>query len=230
MGLPNNPKTTVLQNEYYLGLTEEDIWNHYLRYKHRIILEVNKRPIMLFISTDNDELVVKRKLMNGPFTLTEKNYEKILTGRTVSIAVELNSTTSYGVIDIDPGFNVSEVDMKILIEDIIRIKETIMKTIIKDLRIISTGKGYHIYCIFYNAMPVKEAQKIIQKYLSYSFGNSSKITINKKDPKVGKINLDLSIMTTRGAHVVPFALCRNGLMCTDITDRWKTFKRQDAII
>lgn len=228
MPLPENPKTVIINNNYYPGgLTEEMVWNHYQKYKKIIISEINNRPIMLFVFTELNKSIVKRKIFNSPFTLKEKNYDKILTGRTVSIAVERKKSIDYLCIDIDPGPSVVETQLKQCIQDLL--ESSIAKLpMIFGHRVISTAKGYHLYFYLSKKLSIGAARKLLITMLNIEFAGIYMIA--GKKPSGNKINLDISPTTFRGLHQVPYALCRNGLMSMDITKSWKTFNRRKAII
>jgi len=228
MSIPTIPQTTILNNKYYTsGLTEGRVWVHYQKNKSEILKEIDKRPVILFIFTELNKFIVKRKVLNAPFTLTVNNYDKIISGRTVSISVEQRKSTNTWVIDIDPGPSVNELQLKECINDILN--SSISKIgMIKTHRIISTSKGYHIHFHINKNMNIDVSRKLLIKLLSFDFSN--KYLVNKKNPKGSEINLDLTPTTFRGAYVVPYALTRNGLEAFDCTNNWKTFNKKEAII
>lgn len=229
MGIPENPKIVVIQNAFYPGgLTEGQVWKHYQKYKSQIVKEINKRPVTFFIFTELDEPpIIKRNLYNSPIILVPGNYDRFITGRTVSLAVEQSNRTKELIIDIDPGNAVTENEIKQCIEDILKSSVSRISSVV-NYRIISTSKGFHIYFLLKTAMDVKSARAVLIKLLTMDF--DGKYLINSKKPNNNAINLDLTTTTSRGLHQVPFALTRNGLMSMDVTKNWKSFNRRSAII
>jgi len=228
MSIPENPNTIVIQNSYYpKGLTEGQVWVYYQKNKSDIIQEINKRPVLMFIFIDINKWIIKRKLYNNIYTLHNNNYDKMISGRTVSISIEQKKITDNWIIDIDPGSSVSESTLKECIENIKN--STISKlSDIKGIRIISTAKGYHFYFLLKKKFDINTSRKILFKLLSSEF--SGKYLINKKNPSGFEINLDLTPTTFRGSHTVPGALTRNGLIAMDCTKFWESFNRKQAII
>lgn len=228
MPIPKHLNTVVVKNKYYPGgLTEGQVWSHYQKNKPEILKEINRKPVTLFIYTDINEWIVKRKLFNSSFTLDNSNYTSVLTGRTVSISAEQGKMTEFWIIDIDPGPSVNEMLLKDCITDLI--SSTIFKIpTVKGMRIISTSKGYHFYILLKKKMNIDVSRRILFKMLTSEF--TGKYLINKKSPKGPEINLDLSPTSFRGSHVVPGALTRNGLVAVDCTRNWESFTRQRAVI
>ena len=72
------------------------------------------------------------------------------------------------------------------------------------------------------------AKPMLIKMLNADF--SRKYLIDKRSPSNKLINLDLVPNVYKGSHTIPNALCRNGLVCTDVTDNWKTFDRNSSIL
>ena len=228
MTTPTNPQTVVIQNQFYPGgLSELQIWKHYQLYKDKIIEEIGANPVLIWIFVDLNQAIIKRKLANSPFTINRKNYDKIMTGRTVSVAVEQKNPTDVLIVDIDRGNSVTEIQLKTAVKELLN--SSIRKQqMVSDTRVISTGKGYHVYFYLGKKMDINAAKKILYNLLKIEFGN--KYLINDKNPSSSEINLDLTPTTFRGVHQVPYALCRNGLMSIDVGRNIDGFNRNKAII
>lgn len=226
---PENPNTTIIRNQYYSsGLTEAQIYKHYQKHKDQIIKEINKRPIALYIYTEENIYVVKKWYRNQRFTLDYKNYDKIITGRSVSLGVEQTLSTTYLVIDIDGGSNITDIEFKDVIEHILR-SPILKMDIVRGHRIILTSNSYHIHLLLNKSINIKVGRNLLQRQLESYMGNMC--LVNKRNPKSNEINLDLSPNSIGGTtHVVPFSLNRNGLIAYDITYNWKSFSRRNAVV
>lgn len=228
MAHPENPKTVVIQNEYYPGgLTELQVWKHYQKFKNRVISEIDKTAVTLWVFIDVNKPIVKRKVFNSPFTITGENYDKVITGRTVSISSELKQTTNNIIIDIDPGSGVNESQIKDCVRVVLDSAVSELSYVVRK-RVISTAKGYHLHLILDKKMNINSLRTIATRLLSMDFKDT--YLINSKNPKSNEINLDLTPMNPRGLHQTPYALCRNGLMSMDVTDYLVSFNRRSAII
>jgi hypothetical protein len=225
MPYPQNPTSVVVKNNYYsLGLTELQIWNHYQKYKKQIVNEIDLRFILLFIVPKLNDTIVKRKTKYGYLTLDKFNYDYVVSGRTLSIAVERELMTNYMIIDIDKGNNVNEQDMKNCVSELLNDKDFTKAA--NSHKIVNSAEGYHVYFYLKKDFPLNEVYDWINDNLNKY---SDKYVLGGNPPPPGKIKLDTSPARYRGAHTVINALCRNGLMAMEISNL-KQFKRTDAII
>lgn len=228
MPVPEHPETVIIKNNFYpSGLNERNIWDFYQKNKNRIIKEIGAKPVLLWITIDMNTTIVKRKIFNQSFTITEKNYDKIITGRTLSISSELDNNTNIFIIDIDPGPTALEPQIKDATKKLLDSPVGNLPYI-SNTRVISTSKGYHIHFIMKKKMNITTVRKVVLNMLNIEFRGS--YLINEKNPKGSEINFDLTPTTIHGGHQVPFALCRNGLQALDVTGRLETFDRRSAII
>jgi len=222
MPYPEHPNTKIIRNEYYKsGLTELKIWNHYQRNKNKIIEYINNKYVMLFIIPEMNKYIIRRKIDGKPFTLNKNNFDLVMTGRTISIAVEQSNRTDRLIIDIDPPkSNINENSLKEAIGDILS-SSSIHNVLFN--KVYCTGRGYHIHFVLKNKINISDGKELL---LSELRKFEDKYDINKKSSS--RINLDLSVMNNKSVYVVPYSLNRNGLICMDITNRWLTFKRVDS--
>jgi len=221
---PKNPDTIVIKNKYYpSGLTEQMVWNHYLEYKTKILNEVKNKPLLLFLFVDINKYIVKRNIENNSIKLDDKNYENIINGRTVSISMEPGDKLDYFCIDIDAPDNISESQKKEAVKDIINLYKIMNQ--VKKIRIISTSNGYHVYGFLSKKISNDKAIEILKKILNIKF--KDKYNIGTRGKETG-ITLDLTLMYSRGSHVVPYCLTREGLIALDITNNWKNYKRENS--
>jgi hypothetical protein len=229
MGEPKNPNTIVIRNYYYpYGLKEIDIWNYYSKNRDKILKEVRGRPILLFMFIKENEYIIKRFYDYKLIRLNSKNYDTIINGRTVSLSVEQEQDKiNYFCIDIDSpnGMN-DENKLKDCVEKVITFYDNI--DMVRKIRVVNSATSYHVYGYIKQNLNTSVAIKYLIKKLNYDL--DKEFSINSKSKNNNKINLDLSPMYLRGSHTVPWSLCKNGLVCMDITDTWESFRREDATL
>ena len=231
MGIPKNPDTIVIQNEYYpSGLKQRQVWNHYARYKNKILAEVGDRPILLFIFIDVNTPIIKRFYKFRSIKLNDENYSYFITGRTVSLSVEQEGNKlRYFCVDVDAGTNISEDEKKVCVLNVLRVFRDIK--LISRVRVTVSANGYHVYGYLKRPLKNDEAVYFLRerlqqdKFVRKNYRVSSRL---RKDESV--INLDLTPMYHRGSHTVPWAFNRNGLICMDVTKNIQRFQRKDAIV
>jgi hypothetical protein len=227
MSFPLHPDTIVLRNSFYpKGLREVDIYNFYQRNKNKIIKEINGRPVLIFMLMENGEYIVKRKEGGKVFTLDNTNYDRILSGRSISLSVEIGKSSPYICIDIDAGYRASEAEKKECVKYLL--SSPIQELMIFDHhRIVSSATGYHVY--FYLKVSKLTNTLMSQTSMALAADPKRKWKIAKQAGD-NEIVLDMSPMYPRGSHTVPGGLCRNGLIALDITNNLDDFKRTNAII
>lgn len=223
---PENPQSIIIKNEFYpSGLTEGKVFDHYIKYKKQILDEVGNRNLVFFIVPNINDIVIRRKINNKPIKINSQNYETIFTGRTLSIAVEMDDNTDLIVIDIDPGPGTKEVQLKNTVTELLN---SSLKNISKKERVISTARSYHVYFYLKKSMNIETANQVCKKMLSADFYD--KYDFGGLPPKGNNIKLDLAVTRNKGSRVVPYSLCRNGLMSMDVTKNYLMFNRKKAII
>ena len=223
---PSHPDTILIKNEFYPnGLTERMVHNHYIKNEKKILEELDFRPVILFISTKPNELIVKRNLGNNPIILDHTNFLEVVHGRVLSLSVERGETARYFCVDIDSGPTPNEAKLKKAVEDVLKSSISVPSS---KYKIISTSSGYHIYFYLKRPLPIRTAHQLLKTALIMEF--SDKYIVDGKVPTGDEIKLDTTPTRYRGSHVVPNALCRNGLIAMDVTKTIKVFNRRDAII
>jgi len=222
----------LIKNKYYpSGLREKDIHKYYTEMKIPIFYETADRNVILLIATDENKFVVRRNLNNSPIKLSITNYEKIIHPRVVSIFVETPELGNIWCIDIDSGGSVSEKDLKECVKDVIKIFDKLYEkgyTLYKNYyRVTSTASGYHVFGYMNKNRTAEQNYELAEEYFS---NLDKKYVFNKKKYSSSDIIIDLSPMRRRGSYQVPWALCKNGLICMDVTKNLDKFKRTQAII
>ena len=102
MSYPKNPKTVVVKNKFYSkGISELMIWNYYQKVKVPLLKQVVNRDLMFFIMTDVNKPIIRKKLGNKYIRLLPSNYDKIITGRTISIHSAMKGYEEFAIIDVD---------------------------------------------------------------------------------------------------------------------------------
>jgi hypothetical protein len=219
MGYPQNPKTIVIRNEYYpKGLQEIDIWNYYIKNK-RLLLEATKgHDIMFYIMAQENKPIIKRRTTDKTYIrLDQKNYEELMTGRTVSVHKSMNLYENFGIIDIDidpsDGFAWAK---KVTLETYEYAMDKM--PIVKKASIRYTGKtSFHVVCEFGRNLKIEAIQFLLEKFLrasplvkAYTIGGRR---------KVGVPNLDLNRNVFRANHIALHSLSELGLRCMEVPYR-----------
>lgn len=228
MPVPTDRENKVLVNKYYpRGLHEGDIYDHYMKYKRKIIDFCDNRPVILFNYFNNvnsKETVIRLK--NGrPIKLNNKNYDSIISGHTLSISVltsENGQTTNEIVIDVDPGNVKNENELKEAVKGVVSM------SLSNKFMVTNSANGYHVRFFLNKPESLSKTTNELIDEMTLKF--QDKYDINKKGPS-SKIKLDLTPMYKNQGATVPYALTRkNGLMCLDITNKIDRYKRQDSVI
>jgi len=228
MSYPENPKTIIIKNSFYQGnsaLTELDIYNHYIYFKNSILEQVRNRDVMIFLKIDNS-IIVKRKGQETNFIrLTNKNYDYIISGRTLSIHTTMKKTEDIGIVDIDTdNFNKAKEATKDCYEVLRRFP------IFTDLQIRFTGKSsFHIFCTLSKKLNIDSIRLLLLKI----FKNSSvaeKYTISKA--RTGNIpNIDLFRNSYRSGFIVLNSLSVFGLKCMEVKyNELNNFVKERSVI
>ena len=215
MAYPENPKTIVIQNEYYpKGLTELDIWNYYKKVKNNLLIETRLRDVMLFIMVDVNKPIIRRKLNESYIRLEPNNYDYIITGRTVSIHSSMGMYEQFGIIDVDidpyDGFKWAR---KVTMQTYDYIMDKV--PLIKKVKIRFTGKNsFHLVCDFGRKLKIDTINDLLERFLRSS-PLSRVYTISGKRTS-GIPNLDLHPNKYRGNYITHHSLSVIGLKCIEI--------------
>ena len=215
MGYPENPSTIVIQNRFYpKGIQEIDIWNYYQKVKRDILKETQNRDVMFFIMVDKNKPVVRRKGSRGMIRLNPKNYDTLITGRTVSLHSAMGPIENFGIIDIDidpsDGFKwAKEVTSRVY--DFVMDKMPIIRT----ASIRFTGKhSFHIKCDFGRKMKIDVIRFLLAKFLRES--ELSKVYTIEGKRRPGIPNLDMAPNKLRGNYITLNSLSVWGLKCMEV--------------
>ena len=76
MSRPENPNTIILKNKFYpRGLTEGEVYDHYMKWRGPILNEVRGRELMFAIMTDVNKPSIRRRGRDNKFLrLNNSNY------------------------------------------------------------------------------------------------------------------------------------------------------------
>ena len=215
MGYPQNPDTIILKNEYYPnGLREIDVWNYYQKVKIPMLKDTMGKNLMFAIMVDVNKPVIRRKTAAGIFRLEPKNYDELITGRTISIYSEMKAIEEFAIIDIDispsDGFTWARKAAADVYDYVID-----KMPLVRTASIRFTGKtSFHIVCDFGRKMKVDAVRYLLEKFLRES--DLSKVYTIEAKRRPGIPNLDLSINKFRGAYITLNSLSILGLRCMDI--------------
>jgi len=217
MAYPENPDTIVLRNNYYPnGLREIDVWNHYQKYKRDILDQTKSRDIMLGIMVDVNKPVLRRKGKGQDWIrLTPKNYDEVITGRTVTVYSSMGPYEEFGIIDID----VTEYDgFKWARKATSDVYDFIMDKMpgVRSASIRFTGKtSFHVMCEFNRKMKIDAVRYLLERFLQQS--DLSKVYTISGKRTAGVPNLDLSPNKNRGNYITVNSLSLIGLRCMEVS-------------
>ncbi len=215
MGIPENPETIVVKNKFYSkGLREIDVWNYYQKVKPQILSETKNRELMFMIMVDVNKPIIRKKFRDKFIILTSKNYDQIITGRTVSIYSSMHAYENFGILDLDihPSdgsrwANKTAADVYDFVMD--------KMPIVKRAQIRFTGKSsFHIICDFQKKMKIDVIRFLLRKFLVES--ELSRVYSIEGKRRVGIPNIDLAPNKIRGNYITLHSLSILGLRCMDV--------------
>jgi hypothetical protein len=207
---PEHPNTAIIKNKYYPhGLTEQQVYDYYLKQKNNILDYISNRTVSFFLSIDN-KIVVKRLHKGQRIILDPDNFEEMITGRTLSIHINrFSKTTNYVVIDIDPGkqpiselakaWKTSALIMKKNFQDIIKAES------------LFTGRGIHYIVYFKKIYNIDRLRMLVMQALKEG---QDKYLVNQKG--TSHINYDMSSNWENAMHISKYSLTKEGLMVEDV--------------
>lgn len=227
MAYPENPETIILKNKFYSnGLKEIDVWNYYQRYKGLVLGETRGRDIMFVIMADLNKPVIKRKSPAGKYVqLTNANYDKFMTGRTLVVYSTMKSFEDIAVVDIDvDDFNKAK-------RAAFDIHDSLFNApFVRSADIRYTGKtSFHIFCKLPRKMRVESIKFLLEKHIQNSDLLNQYTMLHKRKP--GIPNIDLSVNKLRGAFITLHSLSLFGLKCMEVSySDLKSFSQHKATI
>ena len=217
MSYPENPDTIVIKNKFYpRGLTELDIYNYYQKVKRDLLKETFNRDLMVFIATDVNKNIIRRRMKSGQtIRMNPKNYDTIVSGRTVSWHTTMSNIEEFGVIDIDidprDGFRWAQ-----------KATAEVYDFVMNDMPVISTAQirftgktSFHIICNFGRKSKIDAIRFLLQKFLRDSDLSSLYSVAGRR--ALGVLNLDLSINKIRGNFITLHSLSVMGLRCMEVS-------------
>ena len=212
MSKPLNPNEIVIRNNYYpSGLTEDDIYNYYIRNKNNILEKVSGREIFFFLATDVNNFIVRRYLKQNQFIkLNSENYEKTITGRTTTIISTMHRLEDFGIVDIDCD---NFIKSKQATMDIYNY--TLSLNYFKDIQIRYTGKNSFHVIVYYDKKKRVDSIRLDLRKRFLSSPLLEKYTLQVKR-KQGVPNIDLSPNKYRGGFITEYSLSQLGLICKDV--------------
>lgn len=216
MSYPEHPETIILRNKFYpKGLREIDIWNYYQKVKGPLLREVAGRDLMFWIMVDVNKPIIRRRAKTTTYIrLTNSNYDKTITGRTISVYSAMRRTEDFGIIDIDLDPTDSFSWAKRVTRDVYDYVSTKVP-VVRECRVKFTGKhSFHLLCEFGRKINVDSIRFLLRKFLQDS-ELSKRYTIEGKR-KPGVPNLDLSPNKMRGNFITLHSLSVWGLRSMEI--------------
>jgi hypothetical protein len=212
MSYPEHPNTVIIKNEFYPnGLREIDIWNYYQKVKGPLLQQVANRDLMFFIVVDLNKDIVLRKGKTSRFIrLNNQNYDKLITGRTISIHSTMKRSENFGIIDIDTD-DFDEAKLATL-----KVYNLITKSFNTSIRF--SGKtSFHVICDFGSDRNIDSIRSFLEEEL-FKSELSKEYTIGYRRTK-SIPNLDLSPNKFRGGYITLHSLSTTGLKCMEVDPR-----------
>jgi len=228
MSYPQNPETVIIKNEFYPeGLREIDIWKYYQKVKVPLLRETLGKTLIVFFAVDLNKFTVLRKNKSGQLIrLNHRDFNEVVSGRTVCFNNTMGKYSDYGIIDIDiDNFDLAK-------ETAIDIYDTMWKDrkYIDDVKIRFTGKNsFHIICYLKNEFHIEDIKRILYNFLIEQKINK-KYTITGRRTR-GIPNLDLNRNVFNSGHISLYSLSIDGLRCMYVEPkRLRNFKKDMAKI
>jgi hypothetical protein len=230
MSYPEHPDTIVIKNAFYTkGLKEIDVWNYYQLVKTPLLKETQGRDLMFYIFVDINKSIIRRKVESGYIRLDPRNYDQMITGRSVSIHSAMRSYEEFGIIDVDidpsDGFRwAKKVTMDVY--DFVMDK----MPVIREARIRFTGKtSFHIVCDFGRKMKIDTIKFLLEKFLRESPLARVYTVGGKRRP--GIPNLDMGRNALRANFITLNSLSTIGLRCMEVDySRLLSFNIREALV
>lgn len=227
MTYPKNPDTIILKNEYYpSGLREIDIWNYYQKVKPLLLKETLGKSLIVFFAVDTNKLIVLRKnKQGGLIRLNMKDYDSLISGRSISFHSSMNKYSPYGIVDIDTD---DFKKAKELTYEIYTLFDR--QKFVEDTKIIYTGKdSFHIKVYFKGEYPIDYIKNKLSDTLQ-DLSSSIEYTIKARREK-NIPNLDLQRNIYNAGYISLHSLSVDGLKCMEVGPRqlgW--FRKEKAKI
>lgn len=221
MSVPKNPNTIVVKNEFYPnGLTEGQVWNYYQNYKGVILNNTRGRDLMFAIMVEVNNPVIKRhENKTSLIRLDNNNYDKMITGRTITIYSTMKAYEDFFIVDVDTDNWNKAISVTKYVYNLIQKAD-----FVRDIKLLYTGKNsFHIYAKLANRMPIDRIRYIVDSYLKSNQTNEFTILPKRNN---NKPNIDLFINKYRGAYITESSLSIMGLKAIFIPiSKIDTFKK-----
>lgn len=226
MAEPKNPETVIVQNNFYpKGLKEIDIWNYYQKNKFLLLNQTRLRELIFFIATGTNETTVVRKIRDGLIYLTPSNFDKYMTGRSLSIHSCMQKVEDFGIVDIDT-------------DDFDQAKEAAYDVVntmdrapfIRDVKLRYTGKNsFHVICYYKRKLRVDAGRNLMRDFLKESY--LSRIYSIEFERQPQRVNLDLAPNKYRGGFITLGSLSTMGLRCMEVNIKFiRSFNKLMSVI
>jgi len=227
MSKPENPNTIIIKNEIYpKGLTEGHVWDYYQKFKGPLLNEVMGRYLVVFIMVDVNKPIIRRKEnLTGYITLTNSNYDKVVTGRTISFHSTMRTHENIAIIDIDcDKWDLS----KQAALDVYNVANS--WGFVKNAQIRYTGKtSFHVICYLNRKLKIDQIRNLLVNNLREEKKLNNYTIEYKRRP--GIPNLDVSSNKFNGAFITLNSLSIFGLKCMNVEySNMNSFQKNKAKI
>ena len=227
MSYPQHPDTIVIKNEYYpKGLLEVDIWNYYQKVKVPLLKETLGHSLIVFFAVDVNKFTVIRKTKDdGLVRLNMRDYDTIVSGRSISFHNVMNKYSPYGVVDIDTDDFKKAKELSIELYDFFEKQKFVYEN-----KIIYTGKNsFHIRVFFHADYHVDYIRKKLTDTLNEANLQTEFTIKGRRTPNIP--NLDLQRNVYNAGFIALNSLSVDGLRCIEIDPKKiKLFRKEQAKI
>jgi hypothetical protein len=228
MSYPQHPDTIVIKNEYYpKGLLEVDIWNYYQKVKVPLLKETLGHSLIVFFAVDVNKFTVIRKTKDdGLVRLNMRDYDTIVSGRSISFHNVMNKYSPYGVVDIDTDDFKKAKELASELYDFFENQKFVY-----DTKVIYTGKNsFHIRVYFNSDYKIESIKQRLITVLSEAKLNSEYTIKSRREKNIP--NLDLQRNVYNAGFIAVNSLSVDGLKSIEIIEpkKIKWFRKEQSKI
>jgi hypothetical protein len=232
---PSHPDTVMIEKTDLSGrdITEEEVWQHYDKFKNKILLQTKGRLTTIWLKVDGS--IVQRNKAGEPIKIdTEEEFAKLNNGRMLEVHPEVGYekdgqwVTDYIFCDLDPKDAFIWGDTKELAGLVYALLENDPNVTEAQIRY-SGGRGFHMLGYLKKPWDVDEARAYMKEILAPLETDKIKLGLVREDDM---LRMDTTLMKRRGSLRAFYSLNRNtGLVAIPVNiEALAGFKKEQARI